>query len=442
MDFKIANKNIIGLKISHILILIFWYVTLFPGKVHVDTGTQLQLIQNGQTTNQWTSSYFLTLQLLSFGGKTTALVSLFSLLCLYFSLTFFCRVFSQTFQYLDRALTFILFTPLFGFWGMAVNHDIFAACGAIILFSLGAELLIYKNRISIPLLIAAAFLSTFSYLTLSSALALSLFLFTKRELKKFLVISLTIFGFLFINFSGLYSTPKSATAIPMLSDIKCATESISINLSDSDWTTLSALAPREFWVTPQIGFACSQSNSLFGNIDKSNLDTREILNVWIHVVQDKPTIVFVSHLMKSREAFPPPLMQPPNNYINISGTSRDFRTLQNNSFLMTTREDSNNFPIPGISEIGKIVDFSGFVFNLRTDYLGWAGLWLLLSVLIFFFKFRSPKSLGVFLIMGSPHVMTFLIAPDVDLRYLLATCFIGYLFLADFLITKYFAVRD
>ena len=430
------RKQIFGIKIFHMAALIFWYVTLFPGKVHVDTGTQLQLIKDGQTTNNWTSSYFFILQLFSFGGRTTALVSLFSLICLYFSLYYFSRVFSQTFSFMDRSLTVLLFTPLFGFWGMAVNHDIFAACGAVLLFSLGAELLIYNNRIRIPIVFIGVFLSTFSYLTLSSAIVLGLALVIKRKIKEPLVISLTILSFLLINFSGIYTTPKIATAVPLLSDIKCATESPSINLSDDNWAILSDLAPTKFWITPQIGFACSQSNSLFGNIDKSNLDAREVLKVWINVVQDKPTIVFVSHLMKSREAFPPPLIQPPNNYVDISGTSKDFRTLQNNSFLMTTRDDSNNFPIPGMAEIGKVVDFSGFVFNLRTDYFGWAGLWLLLSILIFFFKFRTLNSLLIFLILGAPHLMTFLIAPDVDLRYLLATCLVGYLFLTQKVIEK------
>jgi hypothetical protein len=441
MKLKIRGKKIFGLEFSHLIILSFWYVTLFPGKVHVDTGSQLLLIQNGQTTNQWTSSYFFILQLLTFRGESTALVSLCSLLILYFTVRYFCRVFGQSFQYMNRALTFIMCTPLFGFWGMAVNHDIFAACGSILLFSLSAEYFIYHKRPSIFILIAGVLLSTFSYLTLSSACVLALFFLIKRRIKDCLVVVLTVSTFLVINFSGIYVTPKSETSISLLSDIKCATESFSNNLDQKDWNTLTTLAPKAFWVTPQKNFTCYQSNNIFGEINKLNLDSKEVLQVWIHVLQDQPTVVFLSHLMKSSQAFPPLVMQPPTNYLDISGNSRDFRNPQSNSWLMTTRDGSKNFPVPGISIIGNTVDFTGFIVNLRTDYLGWAGLWLILSMLILIFKFRNLKYLWIFFTVGAPHVMVFLLAPGVDLRYLAGTCLIGYLFSVEFLIRKYFVLK-
>jgi hypothetical protein len=114
----------------------FWFLSLFPGLAQTDAETQINLMRAGESSGQWTGSYFRLLQLFTLDGRVLWLASATGMITLSYSIYYF----TQTFLRLrfTNNLVYLLFvlTPVFGFFSLTVNHEIPFVSGFLLLSAL------------------------------------------------------------------------------------------------------------------------------------------------------------------------------------------------------------------------------------------------------------------------------------------------------------------
>ena len=68
---------------------LFWYISLFPGRIGTDPVQAIKLMEKNQSTDWWSALYFWFLRVTTFNGQSIWLASLLSLIPLYLSLIYF-----------------------------------------------------------------------------------------------------------------------------------------------------------------------------------------------------------------------------------------------------------------------------------------------------------------------------------------------------------------
>ena len=132
-------------------IIAFWYLSLFPGRLGYDYSLAIKMIQQGKSTDWWTSLFFWYLKISSFNGNSIFVPALLGLISLAFSLVFLISAFSQSLKVRMWAVIVISLTPLFGVFGVTVSHDVFQTAG-IIIFCLGSCMPHFCEKLHLPVL--------------------------------------------------------------------------------------------------------------------------------------------------------------------------------------------------------------------------------------------------------------------------------------------------
>jgi len=444
---RVNSLSLNRLEVIQFSSVILWLALRFPGVAHTDTVTQLDLIQSGQVTNQWTLNWFLFLKYATFSGHSLVLITTIQLLVALFTFRRFARAIQIEFPRSQKAVTWLIVSPIFGYLATTVNHDLLAACGVILIFVILYEMNIGRLQVDRLTLLAAAFLSLFSYISIFAFLC-SIFFIILPSRSKYIVVVLLFFSTICIsNFAFPNLSPNDMKGISLVSDIKCAVEDPSTKLDPIQLRTLSSMQTIEFWSSNQ-GYQCASSNQVFSNLDMSGVSDSELISLWLSLGKNNPGSYIKAHFIKGNVAIPPPFSNKPSDVFDLN--SIDINARYSVEFLTMDRsvsqQNSKFFNI-----FRDFSDLLAFSINLTASWISWAGLWLVIIFLLIARRLRVrqiqttfAKFLIVLVPLLSSHIFVFLVAPLSESRYLLPTIVIGlclfFAYLSE-LIERYFLAR-
>jgi len=419
-------------------ITVFWYLSLFPGRLGADYVAAIRMIQNGISTDWWTASFFWFLKLTSFWGRSIFLASLVGLLVLVISVYWFVYSLPFSEKVLRRTFLFILSTPFIGVFGVTVSHDVFQAAG--LLFLTGYELrMINKKQVSslkyLTIFLSAVLcLSTIQIGPIIVLISLTLQIF-RNHWRSSLALGALALAIIPISGIGIQTEfQKHHEFYPFLADLKCIAQHPEARITPTEWKYLLNFASDSAWKNQ---LSCddtdSQVNTMNINFEGRKLDRVFLIN-YAKIVSRNPAITVMSHVQRSRGSLPPPFFQGPENQVELDTTKpiglNTNIALQSGPELLhpSIDEPTMKIHIPILKPFEFAAQIPTFLINQASWFWGWGGLWLW-PILIFFLLYVRPLTIMKIALGTYPlvlvHVAMFLIGPDSIGRYYMATIIAG-----------------
>jgi hypothetical protein len=443
---------------------LFWYFSLFPGRISSDGVEAVNIIENGQSTDWWTALYFWFLRISTFWGNQLWLASLLSLGITFFSIKYFVNSLPEKKQLIEKVTFFVCASPLFGNFAVTVNHDIFFSSGVFLLLGITLRKVLdnhYKSDQYISFL-AIFFLmnSKIGYVLIFTYLFFLVAYF--RNLRRFFLLLPFVVLVYFISTIGVTKSVVPKHYLPFIADLKCVAQHPEARIRQDEWLFLESIAPIERWKEP---LTCSNMDIANSRLrspeqDKSNLRLDKLSQVselnkikllefftnYISISLKNPAIVIQAHLQRSSVALPPPFFQGPQNQVdqeisNPVGLNSNI-ALQQGPTVLHPSIDDPKFKIK--NSFLKIFEssalFTSFLINQASWFWGWGGLWLWPLFIYLLFVLKIRKLLDIILLtfpILTTHLVLILVGPAPLPRYVMSTILVGFVTLI-FLITKVF----
>lgn len=415
--------------------LVYFY-GLFPGRIYRDSASLIELMKDGQSSDQWTALYFRYLQLLTMNGRFLFTVSAVNLALLIYGIYRLIQSLNLEEKIKRRIFVILAWSPFIGVFGMTVGRDTVATAGILILtsqiiqLSEGRRLSGWSQKIVLSFSII---LTCMSILGCAFLLALSLFFFLKSH--KFL--SLAIFILVAFNLTLMSSVlhvshhSEKLYLANVLGDMKCIAQHPDAVISENQWNELSKLGSIELWKEPK---SCWLADYSYFALESASVNSGKTLSLWKELFIQNPQISIVSRIQRGSVALPPIFFSPPPNMIEMNyslpvglGTQDD---LQKFSELFKTSVDSRYFEnteLPMQSTLESLLLFVALIFNQNSQVWGWAGLWI--SVALLFGRRLTRLTRAQFFLALLPliftHVVVVLASPAPNPRYLMASTLLG-----------------
>jgi hypothetical protein len=431
MDFS-GSRWLIGSAVA----ATFWYVSLFPGRLGSDPIQAINLMENNQSTDWWSATYFWFLRITTFNGQSIWLSSLLSIVTLYLTLVYFLYSLPEKKTRIAKVAFFICLSPLFGNFAVNINHDVLFTSGIFLL--LGYSLRNFLNNCKkiddfVPYFAIVLFLnSKTGYFLIIAFLAYTLF--TRRSIAR--VVGLVFFSFaLFIVTSfGVTKSSVPMHYLPFLADIKCVAQHPEARINGNEWNFLVSIAPLENWKKP---LTCSSMDIAISEVRSQKLEVVKLADFaknYFSIASKNPAIVIQSHLQRSSIVLPPPFFQGPQNQIdrnidNPVGLNSNIALQQGPEVL----HPSIDYPplksnLSFLKPFESIALLGSFVINQASWFWGWGGLWLWPVFLYFMFTIKERRLLKL-IQLGYPiiltHIILFLVGPIPAPRYIMCTILVG-----------------
>ena len=431
-------------------ILFFWYVALFPGRIGYDGSLALRMMRSGQSTDIWTSAYFLFLKITTFNGREIFIASLIGISSLAFSLYTLAKTLIHRPSTLQNSLMLLFAVPPFGVFALTVGHDVFLASGIILIVS--HEIGIMQG---IKVTIARKY-----FLTLATSIFLSvdflglyvlgLYLLTlvlRKDYLRFLIcVSITILIYVLTNHFVVHERTPPRYLYPLAADLKCVAQQPGARLDKIDWKFLEELTTREKLINVAPCNNTDPTVDLLKKIDTGEIKVSQFLRGYTRIANHNPSLVIASHIARSEEALPAPFFPIPKSAISIDssrsiGIATDASLINGPDFLHISIDDSrsklNIFPLRVLESIALAYTF---LFNISSWLWGWGGLWFWIVVA---FLIRIPiKTKGIRKIIPLYPILAVIIAlfylgPISAPRYVMSIILIGIYFLIVELMNLY-----
>jgi hypothetical protein len=412
------------------LVAFSWFIFLFPGRVHVDTEFQMQMMRDEMTTNQWTGIYFRLLQVLTLNGSVLPIASFASVVCTVFAIKNLTALFTDS-QQLQVKIRLILHSiPYLGFLSVTVNHDIFSSAGLILLIS---ERDNHKNK-KIKLLRITVFsvLAATSYIGLAGVVVFYVVKLIKGKsslalpaiLSSVIIVSSSIFGITQLSFS--------TKVFPLLGDLKCVAQSDSGKISSEDMKILLSIQPIEIWESKE---SCASAIEAYESLKEMKLDSRDFFRLYLSVASENFVKIVHAHFLRGANAIPAPFGPVPTRTYDLNSDVWNVGDTKSNSVILVGPSE-DFLPSTRIGKISnQLMGAIGTVFVFFGHLFTWAGFWITIILVL---ALRTKK-LGVeqLLPLFATHIAVLLWSPVDDQRYLLATCLVGWVLTLSFLVEKY-----
>lgn len=442
-DFiKLKSFN---LKVSSILL--FWYLSLFPGRLGYDYAMAIRMIQNGDSTNWWTGVFFWFLRITTFYGRSIAFTSLIGLLVLAHSLWFFLKSAISCRAVLERSYVITLFFPLFGVFGLTVSHDVFQTSGIIVI--LGLLISFYKSELTLMPLVKYFGLASIYLITTQTGIVTiflgAFFLLFSRFRVAALIAPIAMTISLIGNFGVGPSLIKHPSLNLLLVDLKCVAQHPEAEISDKDWNILEKFADRNNWLKP---LSCSNPDAQLValNLNDGLSLNSEISKAYLRILAANPAVVLQAHLQRSLGALPPPFFQGPENQVdrniaNPVGLGTNTALQKGPEILHPSIDEpsvANKFVV--LKPLEVIAQVPTFLINQASWFWGWGGLWLW-PILIFYISVVRVRRVSILMLLIYPtlvlHLSYLAIGPGPLGRYYMSTILVG-LALTIAMLTNYF----
>jgi hypothetical protein len=427
---------------------LFWYISLFPGRIGSDPVQAINLMEKNQSTDWWSALYFWFLRLTTFNGQSIWLASLLSIIPLYLSLIYFLYSLPEKKLRVDRVAFFICISPLFGNFAVNINHDVFFTSG--ILLSLGYSLRIYLNSLKhfdkyLPFVAIILFLNSKTGYVLIVTLIFYFCLVRKKYLQTLILIAFSVILFLFTSI-GITKSSVPMHYLPFLADIKCVAQHPEARITDSDWSYLLLIAPAEKWKKPATCSSMDIANSDIRSKSLEMLRPAEFFITYVSIASRNPAIIIQTHLQRSSMALPPPFFQGPQNMIdeninNPIGLGTNI-ALQQGPMVLHPSIDHPSLKIDNkyLKPLESFALLGSFLVNQASWFWGWGGLWLWPIFIYLLFKVKERRPLELIKLTYPiivTHAVLIAIGPIPTPRYVMSTILIGNIILL-FLLSELF----
>lgn len=420
-----------------IAMTIFWYVSLFPGRLDSDGSSALLMLAEGKSTNWWTATYFWFLKVTTLNGSVIFITSLILLISLNYALYYF--IWSLPLSYNRKSLTLFILcsTPLFGNFGVNISHDVFTSSGILLLTGYIVRLIqdneFPPSRYS-SLIPATLFLSnSITGIGILVAFSCTLVLLFRKYITVVIVTLLASFIFLSTS-AGISKTPIDMSMLPLLADIKCVVQHPLVELSETQKEVLFQLEQKQIWSRPKTCSSIDAALSDFENLEVSKLDKKTILKTYFELTREYPEIIIQAHLQRASIALPPPFFSGPRNMTDRNtenpiglGTNT---ALQLGSVVVHPSVDLEKFKPH--NQFHRLLEgvalLPGFLMNQASWFWGWGGLWLwpIIGYVASIMRVkRQRKYFAVLIPVITNHLILIVVGPVPSPRYVMSTIIIG-----------------
>jgi hypothetical protein len=408
-------------RFAHVA-LVFWFIALFPGRIGSDSLTLINLMRAGDSSDQWTAVYFRILWLLTFNGEVLWPMGLVCLLALFFSYIYFVEALIINEKLRVGIVTILAISPFIGNWGMTVNHETLNTAGLLLLIGILSNVIKGNRKPSIALVLVACILSLTSFVgSIAFVFFLVAYLFKSRIRLTLSVIVFSTITLIAGQILAVNPMESSWKYISLLGDIKCVVQHPYAEISSVQWSYLEKIGYRDKWIKPE---TCLVADYGLAALKSKNLDNpAELIVNWYGIVSKNPQLFLESRIQRTSTLSIPILFSPqPNmisqNYLEPVGykTRSD---LQQFSEVFKTSIDDSKFSQEQLTHtkpLEFIALFATFLFNQKSSFWGYGGLWMIFWILgsPFLLRDRISKALainapvfgvtlGLLLLMPSPQ---------------------------------------
>jgi len=381
-----------------IAVALFWFFITFPGRAGFDTVYAIQLMRDGQTTNWWTAWYFRILQVLTLNGRVIWIFSLVGILILTLSFLYFVKSIPISNKTRNFAFYGTVFSPIFGVFGVTVQHDVLQTSGLLILIALeirqsrnfettsGEKMVLYSMSFLL--------MATSHAAVIAVTLAVLVLLIRYRKVGMALLLSLGFSLFTVVSAAGIDSSwMKYGKFDSVLLDLKCIAQHPHARITPSQAAFLETMLPRERWETPQ---SCSSLSDMpfKEELSYENVGLHEsFIKTYLMISLQNPSLWAQSHIVRTVIALPPPFFRSPENMVDLDyskpvGEGTNWALQKGNNIVIHPSIDdpSLKVEIPVLHQLDfLLVQSLSFLINQASWFWGWAGLWLWPSMLLLFF---------------------------------------------------------
>lgn len=418
----------------------FWYLSLFPGRLGFDYSEAIRIMNRGESTSWWTSSYWWFLRITSLDGETIAISSLVTLLILGYSLVHLCDSLPVATQIKEKSLVIISLTPLYGAFGVNVSHDALLTASIILFTSVQIRLYsrLEKNtRADFSTLVLASLAAiTTHYGIFVIAINIICILFQYRAKIYILIAPLSLLIMQLSTF-GVTQVPTFGPISPMVADIKCVTQHPGADISESEWEYLIAIAPRSEW---QNSTSCAMVDIQFEvmpSLDLKNVELNfDFIKIYLSIAGKNAAIPAMAHFQRASVALPPPFFVGQPNQVILDpsipigeGTNT---ALQTNPGVLHPSIDEPSVvnKIKLLAPLEIVAQGLIFIVNQASWFWGWGGLWLWPFALFVFFQIKKGRMKSSVPILSGTlilHLLLLIFAAPLP-RYVMSTIILGVYF--------------
>ena len=433
---SIGKFNVSRWTLGSIAAAIFWYISLFPGRIGSDPVQSVLLMKQGESTDWWTGIFFWFLKISTFNGQSIWLASLISIAILYLSVYFFIFSLPVKLDTLQKTLFIICATPIFGNFGVNINHDVFFSSGVLLVLGLSLRHIYVPNTPPRYSVIGYAIILLLNAKTGYLIIGLLLIYLALTRVKKIIVLAFGLFTVIIFLISGLGITKSTVPIhfLPALADLKCVAQHPEARITNQEWQYLGSIADVTEWKLPK---TCSSMDIAIGSLRSKKLDelnSKEFVTNYFNIATRNPAIVIQAHLQRSSQALPPPFFQGPENQVdrniqNPVGLNTN-TALQLGPSVLHPSIDYPDFKVENgiLKAFESFVLFFSFLVNQASWFWGWGGLWLwpIFIFILFSLNVRRPTNL---LLLTYPllanHLFLVLVGPIPAPRYVMSTILTG-----------------
>lgn len=440
---QIGNKKTL---LVFFFINIYWLMALFPARMGADAAGLFGIIKNGQSTDWWTGAFYWFVKISSLNGAFPFLTSILQLTILSSSLYYFINSLPFREKIRNRALLLFSASPIYGFFGMSIAHDLTQTAGIILLLSIELRKLTGRLDGNRSLLLLWAFILLIT--THTGIVIILMAAITQLHRIKFLkltMILLTTLSLIFISSTGLKQglnvhgdfIPSSNVKFhSMLAGLKCIAQHPQAEISNDQWEVLLKISTKEKWKT---AVSCKDYDRQIEALDLSELSYNfanlEFVKTYLSVVAKNPALFAMSHIQRGRGVLPPIVFQRPDNQVELNvdlpvGISTN-TAIQDGPQLLHQSIDFPNAEAskPRIFSILEVpAQGFAFLFNQASWFWGWGGLWLTFSILIWIRIFPKVKIRRILLAsypLSIMHILLLCLLPASVPRYYMFSIFVG-----------------
>ena len=401
-----------------VIVALTWFFITFPGRAGFDTIYAIQMIRDGQTTNWWTAWYFRILQLLTIDGRVIWIFSLVGILTLTLSFLYFIKSIPLANRIKNFAFLGTILSPIFGVFGVTVQHDVFQTSGLLLL--IGLEIRQSRN-LDVSKKEKFTFYSTSFLLMATShaaAIAISLAILVlvvrHRDIRLAIALSVGFLSFTLISAIGIDSSMmKYGKYDSVILDLKCIAQHPDARITDSQWKFLETMLPRKDWQKSEI---CSSLSDMpfMPKINYTNVGlTETFVKTYLLISIQNPSLWAQSHIVRTTLALPPPFFRSPENMVDLDyskpvGQGTNWALQKNNNIVIHPSVDdpSLKIEIPVLHQADFFIQALSFLVNQASWFWGWAGLWLWPTMLLLFLIAYSGRQRFLALITTSYPVLS------------------------------------
>lgn len=396
------NKSLISYvkNSSHlsraIAVALFWYFLTFPGRAGFDTVLAIKLMREGQTTAWWTAWYFRVLQVLTFNGKAIWLFSLVGILTLTLSFLYFIKSIPVSEKMRSFAFYATVFSPIFGVFGVTVQHDVLQTSGLFMLIALEIRQsrnfeISKRSKISVYT-VAFLLMATSHAAVITFTLAMIVLIIRYREVAMVFLLSIGFYLLSIVSAVGIDSSwMKYGKFDSVVLDLKCIAQHPDARISVSQWNFLETMLPLETWKEmvrcDTLAFMPFKKDVNYKNVGIN----QEFIKTYLSIALQNPSLWAQSHIVRTTIALPPPFFQGPENMVELDyskpvGEGANWALQIGNPVIHPSIDDpSLKIEIPILHQLDFLLAQSlSFLINQASWFWGWPGLWLWPTMLLLF----------------------------------------------------------